>query len=311
MLTVKPKPHANDREPLPADIQAFLDDLARQQRSPHTRSAYEHDLVQFARWFRLSNGEAFSAAGVTPTDVRGYRQHLQVIQGRKPATINRRVAALRTFFRWAIGAGLVVGDPTRTVETVRTTTTAPRSLPRQDLNRLTREAERDAQADRGDGKRNLAIIQTLRYTGIRVGELVALQQSDLTISERAGQLTVRSGKGGKFRQVPLSAEARRALRDYLDVRPTVAGDRVFVGQRGPLSENAVRRIVDKYARRAGLEDVTPHTLRHSFGRHALDVGVDLVTVATLLGHEDLKTTAIYTRPSQEDLVRAVDRLEVG
>jgi site-specific recombinase XerD len=182
-------------------------------------------------------------------------------------------------------------------------------LRRADLNRLTREAERDALAGRGDGKRNLAVIQTLRHTGIRVGELVALALEDLTITERAGQLTVRSGKGGKFRQVPLNAEARRALREYLDVRPTVVTDRVFVGQRGPLSENAVRRIVDKYARRAGLEDVTPHALRHSFGRHALAAGVDLVTVATLLGHEDLKTTAIYTRPSQADLVRAVDRLE--
>ncbi len=208
-------------------------------------------------------------------------------------------------------AELVAGDPTRTVETVRSTTTAPRSLPRADLNRLTREAQKDAQAGRADGKRNLAIIQTLRYAGIRVGELVALTLSDLEISERAGQLTVRSGKGGKFRQLPLNAEARRAISDYLDARPTVATDRVFVGQRGPLSANAVRRIVAKYARRAGLEDVTPRTFRHSFGRQALDSGTDLVTVATLLGHEDLKTTAIYTKPSQEDLVRAVDRLEAG
>ena len=135
--------------------------------------------------------------------------------------------------------------------------------------------------------------------------------ADLTISERAGELTVRSGKGGKYRQVPLNAEVRRALKEYFDVQPKMAGDRVFLGQRGPLNENAVRRVVAKYARRVGLEDVTPHTLRHSFGRHALDAGVDLVTVATLLGHEDLKTTAIYTRPSQEDLVAAVDRLEAG
>jgi site-specific recombinase XerD len=310
MLIVKQPSQPSERQ-LPAEIRSFLDDLARQERSPHTRAAYESDLQHFARWFLVSNGEEFSAAGVTPTDVRGYRSHLQAVQGRKPATINRRLAALRTFYRWAMGTGLVAGDPTRAVETVRTTTTAPRSLPRADLNRLTREAQRDAQAARGDGKRNLAVIQTLRYTGIRVGELVVLVREDLVITERGGQLTVRSGKGGKFRQVPLNAEARRALREYLDVRPAAATDRVFVGQRGPLTENAVRRIVDKYARRAGLEDVTPHTLRHSFGRHALDAGVDLVTVATLLGHEDLKTTAIYTRPSQEDLVWAVDRLEVG
>ncbi len=153
------------------------------------------------------------------------------------------------------------------------------------------------------------MIQTLRYTGLRVGELVALTMDDLEISERKGGLTVRSGKGGKFREVPLNVEARRALSDYLDVRPSIASDLVFVGQRGPLTEDAVRKIVAKYANRAGLEGVTPHTLRHSFGKAALDAGVDLVTVAALLGHERLETTAIYTQPSQQDLVAAVEKLE--
>ena len=131
---------------MPVQVADFLADLARQERSPHTRAAYGQDLVDFARWFVVSNGEEFSAAAVTPTDVRGYKSHLQAVRGRKPTTINRRLAALRTFFRWAVGSGLVAGDPTATVETVRTTTTAPRSLPRSDLNRLTREAQKDAQA---------------------------------------------------------------------------------------------------------------------------------------------------------------------
>jgi site-specific recombinase XerD len=165
MLTVSPDPTSSPKPALPPDIQAFLADLARQERSAHTRAAYAADLSDFARWFHVSNGEEFTAGGVTPTDVRGYRGHLQAIQGRKPATINRRLAALRTFFRWAMGSELVAGDPTRTVETVRATATSPRSLPRADLNRLTREVERDAQAGRGEGKRDLAIIQTLRYTG--------------------------------------------------------------------------------------------------------------------------------------------------
>ena len=109
----------------------------------------------------------------------------------------------------------------------------------------------------------------------------------------------------------MNVEARRALSDYLEVRPVIASDRVFVGRRGPLTEDGVRKLVAKYARRAELEGVTPHVLRHSFGKQALDTGVDLVTVATLLGHERLETTAIYTRPSKMDLEAAVAKLENG
>jgi len=161
-------------------------------------------------------------------------------------------------------------------------------------------------------KRNLAIVQVLRYTGVRVGELSALRQTDLEMSERKGALTVRSGKGGKFREVPLSVEARRPLQDYLDHRPDIPDDHVFVGQRGEgLSPEAIADVVKKYAARAGLEHVTPHVLRHSFGRGLVDAGVDLVSVATLLGHERLETTAIYTRPSGADLQRAVEKLQAA
>jgi integrase/recombinase XerC len=94
------------------------------------------------------------------------------------------------------------------------------------------------------------------------------------------------------------------------VRPTVSDDRLFIGQRGQgISSRAVELLVTKYARLAGLEDVTPHTLRHSFGKHALDAGADLVSVSALLGHQRLETTAIYTTPSQRDLEKVVEKLE--
>ena len=133
---------------------------------------------------------------------------------------------------------------------------------------------------------------------------------DVEISERKGSLTVRSGKGGKFRVLPLNSDARKAITAYREVRPTVSDDHLFIGQRGQgISSRAVELLVDKYARLAGLEDVTPHTLRHSFGKHALDAGADLVSVSALLGHQRLETTAIYTTPSQRDLERVVEKLE--
>ena len=112
------------------------------------------------------------------------------------------------------------------------------------------------------------------------------------------------------RTVPLNNDARQALAIYKEVRPRVAGDHLFIGQRGePLQPDAVQLIVRKYARRAGLEGVTPHTLRHSFAKPVLDAGEDLATVSRLLGHERLETTAVYTQPNARDLEEAVRRLE--
>jgi len=145
-----------------------------------------------------------------------------------------------------------------------------------------------------------------------VSELANLTLSDLVMSERQGHIVVRWGKGGKYREVDLNADARRALREYLEVRPKVEDDHLFIGQRGQgLGVRAIESVVTKYARLAGLEGVTPHVLRHTFGKHLLDAGEDLVTVATLMGHSRLDTTAIYTRPSRADQRRAVERLEVG
>lgn len=155
----------------------------------------------------------------------------------------------------------------------------------------------------------MAIIQVLRHTGVRVGELANLRQSDTVLSDRKGQIVVRWGKGGRYREINLNADARRAIREYLKVRPNAEDDHLFIGQRGQgLSVRAIESVVAKYARLAGLEGVTPHSLRHTFGKHLLDAGEDLVTVAALMGHSRLDTTAIYTRPSRRDIERAVERL---
>lgn len=288
----------------PADIIDFIADLRRQEVAAKTITSYAADLRGFARWFAETTGDAFAAAAVTPTDLRDHRAHLRTVQRRAPATINRRLAALRRFFVWAKATGRVRELPTEGVKGIPSTPRAPKSLAKRDLDRLLRAAEQD-----GD-KRNLAILLTLRHAGLRVGELCNLRLDDLIISERKGSLAVRSGKGDKDRTVPLNNDVRLALSAYLAVRPAIDTDHVFVGQRGePLQTDAVQLVVRKYARRAGLSGVTPHILRHSFGKGLLDAGADLVTVSRLLGHERLETTAIYTQPTARDLEAAVQRLE--
>jgi site-specific recombinase XerD len=282
----------------------FLQDLQRQETSPKTRAGYRLDLLHFAGWFARTLGEGFSPEAVTPTDVREYRGYLLNVEHRQPATVNRRLAALRRFFQWAKATGLAKELPTENVKGVASSPRAPRWLDKRDVDRLIRTVERHG------NKRGLAIVLTLRHTGIRVSELCSLLLGDVEISERKGSLTVRSGKGGKFRVLPLNVDARRAIADYLEVRPTSSADQLFIGQRGEgVSSRAVELLVSKYARLANLEDVTPHTLRHSFGKHALDARADLVSVSALLGHQRLETTAIYTTPSQRDLEKVVEQLE--
>src|SRR5205823_9349401 len=128
---------------------------------------------------------------------------------------NRRLYALRKFFHWAIAVGLAKEDPTAVVKGAQATPLAPRSLPKKDVDRLLRAAEQD------ENKRNLAVLQVLRHTGIRIGELAALKLSDVELSERKGRLIVRSGKGSRHRVVPLNADARKAIADYKEVRPKV------------------------------------------------------------------------------------------
>jgi site-specific recombinase XerD len=288
----------------PAEVALFTEDLTRQEVAHKTLVNYQSDLRCFARWFAGVNDEPFTAAAVTPTDIRDYRRYLINEERRKPATVNRRLAALRSFFTWARATGRVQDLPTAAVKGVEASPRAPKALAKRELDRLIRSVEKDGK------KRDLAIVLTLRHTGLRVGELCALRLGDVELGERKGSVTVRAGKGSKYRVVPLNVDARKAIQDYLAVRPAVTDDHLFIGQRHQgLSPQAVENLVTKYARFAGFEAVTPHTLRHSFGKGLLDAGVDLVAVAALLGHSRLETTAIYTQPSDRDLATAVERLE--
>src|SRR5215212_9274378 len=200
--------------------------MRRQETSPKTRDAYRLDLLHFASWFARTVGEAFSPEAVTPTDIREYRGHLMNVEKRQPATVNRRLAALRRFFQWAKATGLAKELPTDNVKGVASSPRAPHWLEKRDVDRLIRTVERHGST------RDLAIVLTLRHTGIRVSELSSLTLGDVEASERKGSLTVRSGKGNKFRVLPLNVDARRAIASYLDVRPTSSDDHLFIGQRG-------------------------------------------------------------------------------
>ena len=283
-------------------LEQFEAELARQSKSTATRRGYLADLRDFASWVQQTYGEPFDPVRLVREDVRAYRAHLLTVKRQRPATINRKLAALGSFCKWAMGVGLIETDPTDSIEKVRQVQSPPRALDATDLHRLVRRAQQSG------NQLHIAVITVLVNTGLRVSELCRVELRDIEMSARKGGLSV-LGKGEKRREIPLNAETRRALREYLAVRPTTDSLQVFVGQRGPLTESGVWRIVGKYARQAGLENVSPHVLRHTFATRLLrEAGTDLVTVADLLGHADVRTTTRYTRSNRADQERAVESL---
>lgn len=151
-----------------------------------------------------------------------------------------------------------------------------------------------------------AAVALLLHTGLRVSELAHLKLGDLLLTGRKATLTVRAGKGTKQRTLPLNKDARQMLEQWLAVCPPIAADTLFAGQRGePMSTRSVQLAVSRLAELAGLPDVTPHTLRHTFAKSLMDNGVSLEKVAALLGHESLDTTRLYITPGEKDLAEAV------
>lgn len=298
-------------------LQAFAAHLSTQDRSPVTIQGYLGDLALFARWFSIKTGQSFAILNVTMADIQAYRQSL-LDDGARPQTINRRLAALAAYGHWATQAGLITSNPAQSVRTISgSRNLAPRWLDKRQRLALVRAVEKDVQTAQQRyprlwvlRRRDASMVLTLLHTGLRVGELCALRLNDIQIGERKGQLTVRSGKGLKHRVIPLNLQARQALLDWIQVRPPVNIETLFTGQRqGPVDMHAIQRAVKRAARTAGLHGVTPHTLRHSFAKALIDVGVGMEKVATLLGHSSMNTTRIYTTPGESDLEEAVTKLE--
>lgn len=277
--------------------------LATVGRSANTTRAYIQDLNHFANWYIQTTGEEFQAKLVDSTELIEYRRYL-LQKGRRPKTINRRFVALRRYFKWAKQHNLCLDNPFDILEGYRVNEQkgiAPKWLDEKEQLALLRAVRTT------DNRRDLAIIQVLRRTGLRVSELIDLRKDDITLEERSGNVRVREGKGTKARQIPLSKDVRQALSGYIEERQDRDEEKIFLGQRGPLTAKGIWDIVKKYAYQAKLENVTTHTFRHTFGKNLVNVGTPLDQVATLLGHESIETARIYITPSEKDLEKAIRR----
>jgi integrase/recombinase XerC len=243
--------------------------------------------------------------------IRAFLAHLSEHQY-SPATMARKIATLRSFYRWMDKTGLVASNPMLLIRTPRQTKRLPKAINVEQVEKLL-SAPNDADLL---GARDRAILETLYSTGIRVSELVGINRGD--IDETSEALIVR-GKGRKERIVPLGSHALAALRHYTQMldAPQHRGAAIkndhdsplFINKHGTrLSTRSVRRKVSKYLVTAGLDpDISPHTLRHSFATHLLDNGADLRSVQELLGHQSLSTTQVYTHLTTQRMRTAYDQ----
>lgn len=284
------------------DFASFLEEA---EKSPVTIKNYLCDLRYFEKWFFQKTDVKLSPDKITPTDLRDYKYYLSEVLLLKPKTINRKLSSLKSFLHWASNEDLIPDHHIpRLPQPIKEEKVGPQWLDRNEQHALIRKVEQDK------NQRDLTIIQLLLNTGLRVSELCNLMWSDIKITSRKGSLIVRSGKGGKRREIPLNKEARKVLKELGYDHKKGKFEAVFIGQRGAMTPRGVESMFRKYVAHTELDEVTPHKLRHTFCKNLIDAGVSLEKVAMLAGHENLETTRRYCSPSNHDLEAAVELIGV-
>lgn len=283
-------------------VDQYYNDLLQNDRGSSAQG-YTNDVVRFIKWF--SRNSQFTPQSVSTLDLVEYRTWMQnegsTGKGLAPATVNRNLNSLKSFFKFCQEQNLIKYNPADKLRLVATAKKpAPKWLLRTEQLALIRAVKET------ENLRDETVIVTLLHTGLRISELSALQWCNIEINPRSGKICV-IGKGNKYRDVPLNATARNILTKWAENSDHTELDYVFPGQKdGALNVRSLFNIVTKYAYIARLQDVSPHTLRHTFCKNSLDMGIQLTELAMIVGHSSLDVTKIYTVPSEHDLQDAVE-----
>ena len=280
-------------------VERFDDFLALEQgASVRTSHAYKLDIARFVTYVSVKG--ASSPTNVSARMLREYVYHLKDL-GLSAASIRRNVSAVRTYFKFLVGEGHVVRDPSERLETPKRWRTLPEVLAVEEVEKLLAAPSLDEPL----AFRDRAMLELAYGAGLRVSEWISLSVRDVMLQDHLVRVF---GKGAKERLVPIGRRAIAAIAVYLrELRPSLEKGEgkgiLFLNARGqPLSRMGAWKILRKYVKQAGItKPVSPHTLRHSFATHLLEGGADLRAVQEMLGHVDISTTQIYTHVDREYL----------
>jgi integrase/recombinase XerD len=265
----------------------------------HTLESYGRDLARLEQW---STKSGKTVVELTRADLRKWIAQLSR-DGLAPTSVARAVSAARGLFRFLMLDGHIKRHPTEDLDTPQRFAYLPQFLTEEEINQLFSAPDIATE----EGVRDRALLEVMYAAGLRVSELVTLKQADVDV--HAG-LVVCHGKGSKERRVPIGKSAIHWVQQYSAIkagygRPTAAN--MFVNHGKPLTRQFAWAMIKRYAAKAGVKDISPHTLRHSFATHLLQHGADSRSVQALLGHSDISTTQIYTHITDRHLRASYDK----
>jgi integrase/recombinase XerD len=287
-------------------IQGFLHFLeAEKGYAENTIAAYQNDLGQFFQYIQKEkSGEQLENwADIKKNTITGYLEHLKKSKYTS-STVARKVAAIKSFFHFLVAEGDIKEDPTMTLDSPKVKKRLPKAITPGEIDRLLKAPENE---NGPKAERDLALLEVLYASGVRVTELVSLNVDDVELEEKSGQLRVKGKKpNSKERLIPIIGSALTVLRRYINHgREQLSSDpnepALFLNNRGQrLTRQGLWLIIKHYVEAVGIStEVTPHTLRHSFAAHKLSQGKSLQDIQKLLGHANISTTQVYAHINQE------------
>jgi len=279
------------------DLSGFEVYLKSKEFSGNTVVCYIRDSKAFIDWYTDRTDCGFDK--LIELDAIEYKKQL-LKTNKSVVTANRKIASVNAFCKWLYEIGITPIEIN--IKAVKNRDARQyKGLDEKDLRKIRAEIHRNR------NPLHICIIEVLLGTGLRVSELCGLRLQDIEISERKGSLRV-IGKGNINRTLPLNKDVRKAIKDYLAVRPASDSDFLLIGQRGALKRNAINLILKKYGQRVAVE-VSAHMCRHSLGYNLVKQNVPITTIQQILGHDFIQTTNLYTITTEQDKVDALEALE--
>jgi len=288
-------------------IEKYIEWLKTEGKGKKTINEYPVILQKLIQWYQETEGDEFKPDKVTTLHMHEFVTYLKKVKQYEPSYINKIIASLKTFYKFAMESKLVTFNPMLKVKIKRSMKQqgAPKWMTKLELSKFNHAIE----SGKNEKKkvRDMAICRLMSEAGLRVQEVSDLNIIDVCLEMRRENVTIRDGKGGKYRIVPLNRDLIEGLEEWLQYRKKSnygANEPLFLSERNLRpTDRTIRYMVTEYAK---LEGVSPHTLRHTFGKILADAGVRLEQIAYLMGHDSLESTRVYLRPSDDDLRKNLD-----